>query len=74
MTLDQATKGDTLKVVSVPSGQTGAQLLRLGIGKGSLVKCVLKLPGGPVVVRRGNMEIALGRKTAANVTVDGPNA
>ena len=74
MTLDQATRGDTLKIVTVPSGQTGAQLLRLGIGNGSLVKCVLKLPGGPVVVRRGNMEVALGRRTAATVTVDGPSA
>jgi Fe2+ transport system protein FeoA len=74
VTLADASKGDTLQVVAVPLGIVGAQLLRLGIAKGSLLTCVLKIPGGPVVVRRGNMEVALGRKTASVVTVDAPDA
>ena len=74
MTLAEVSKSDTLQVVAVPPGIVGAQLLRLGIAKGSLLTCVLKILGGPVVVRRGNMEVALGRKTAAVVTVDGPDA
>jgi Fe2+ transport system protein FeoA len=67
--LSQAKTGDRLTVVQIPPGLVRAQLLRLGISEGCELTCVLTIPAGPVVVRQGNLDVALGRKTAAEVQV-----
>ena len=69
MTLVEANKGDTVKVVNVPTGVLRARMIRLGISEGSEVTCVLKIPAGPVVVRQGNLEVALGKKIASGIEV-----
>ena len=74
MTLNEAKSGDILKVVAVPPGLVRAQMVRLGIGEGSEVTCILKIPAGPVVVRQGTLEVALGRKTASCIQVVRPYA
>ena len=70
MTLLDARKGDTVRVVSVPPGVVGAQMLRLGISEGCEVTCVLRIFSGPMVVRQGTMELALGRSIASRIEVD----
>ena len=69
MTLAEAKRGDTLIVLTMPSGLVRAQMLRLGIYEGSEVTCALRMPAGPLVVRRDNLEVALGRKTASCISV-----
>jgi Fe2+ transport system protein FeoA len=49
-----------------------AQAVRFGIGNGAHVSCVTKLPGGPVVLRSGRQEIAVGRGLASRITVSAP--
>lgn len=46
-----------------------AQAVRFGIGGGALISCVTALPGGPVVLRAGRQEIAVGRGLAARIQV-----
>ena len=69
VTLVEARTGDTLRVVGIPPGVVRAQLLRLGISESCELTCVLRVPTGPLVVRQGNLEVALGRKIASSVAV-----
>ncbi|MHB1136885.1 MAG: FeoA family protein [Coriobacteriia bacterium] len=46
-----------------------AQAVRFGIGDGALITCITTLPGGPVVLRAGRQEIAVGRGLAARIEV-----
>lgn len=69
LTLVEAKKGATVEVLEIPDGLVRAQLMRLGISEGSTLICALKVPTGPVVVRQGDVEIALGRKIASDIQV-----
>jgi len=69
MTLDMAGNGDCVTVVALPSGEARASLVRLGIEEGARITCILKMPAGPVVVRRGNTDVALGRRIASQIEV-----
>ncbi len=69
MTLDRASSGDTVTIVTMPSGEVGASLVRLGIEEGACITCILKMPAGPVVVRHGNTDVALGRHIASQIEV-----
>jgi Fe2+ transport system protein FeoA len=46
-----------------------AQAVRFGIGDGALIHCITKLTAGPVVLRAGRQEIAVGRGLAARIEV-----
>ena len=59
-----------VRVLQIPEGLLGAQLMRLGISEESELTCALKIPTGPIVVRRGDVEIALGRKIASKIQVE----
>ena len=74
MTLDQAKRGDLLEVLTLGSGPARAKMLRLGISEGCEITCILKVPAGPLVVREGAMEVAVGRKTASEIRVKKSNA
>lgn len=69
MSIKEMKKGATATVTEVPEGDIRHQLLRFGIAPGCKVKCCSKLPLGPVVVRFGGQEIALGREIASRVLV-----
>ncbi len=74
MTLDQIARGESVRVVYVPGGDIRARMLRIGISEGSMIDCVLKIPAGPIVVRHGNLELALGRRLASAIEVAGGDA
>jgi Fe2+ transport system protein FeoA len=44
--------------------------LRLGISAGETLTLAAKIPGGPLVVTRGDMEIALGREICKGIEVE----
>ena len=69
LTLTDINQAEGVRVLQIPEGLLGAQLMRLGISEGSELMCVLKIPTGPIVVRRGDVEIALGRKIASKIQV-----
>ena len=69
MTLTEAKRGDSLRVVAMPASLVRTQVLRLGIVEESQITCVLNISSGPVVVRQGTLEVALGRKIASGIEV-----
>lgn len=66
--------GDECVIGSIADDCARAQAVRFGIGNGALVSCVTKLPGGPVVLRAGRQEIAVGRGLASRIEVSAPGA
>lgn len=71
MSLVELKKGQMATVLEVPQGEIRHQLLRFGIAPGCRLCCHARLPLGPVVVRFGGQEIALGREIAKQVKVRG---
>ena len=69
MTLEQANVGDRVVVGAIADPETATMAMRLGIAEGAELTLVSKVPGGPVVVQRGKVEIALGRALCKDIGV-----
>lgn len=70
MTLEQAKVGDVLLITRITDPETATVAMRLGISEGELLHLASKVPGGPVVIRRGAVEIALGRELCRCIEVE----
>ena len=70
ITLDQARKGDRLLIQEIPDATVRVQVVRFGLSIGSVVTCQSVMPGGPVILRRGFQEIAIGRDLARTIHVE----
>jgi Fe2+ transport system protein FeoA len=68
-TLDQAKRGDKMIVVGVGDEHARINAIRFGMAEGACVQCVTKIPAGPVVLRSGRQEIAVGRELAKRIEV-----
>ncbi len=62
MTLWEAKVGDWLEITALSDDDVALEALRYGIDEGSRIKLTAKLPGGPVVIAKNQLEIALGRQ------------
>lgn len=71
MCLSDLRRGQWAKVVQISDENLRVQLLRFGISDGCRVCCHAKLPFGPVVLRYGGQEIAMGRQVARTIQVEG---
>jgi len=71
MSLNEMKKGQRATVTEVPEGELRHKLLRFGLAPGMKVRCHAKIPFGPVVVKFGGQEIALGRDIAKRVKISG---
>jgi ferrous iron transport protein A len=69
LALNAARSGSLIKVIEVPDGKSKSQLIRLGIAKGEVLKCLQRLPGGTVVVEHKRKEIAIGSALARGILV-----
>ncbi len=69
-TLAMARRGDRLRVLAVDDDHSRAHAIRFGLDEGAEVECVTALPAGPVIVRSGRQEIAIGRGLASRVRVE----
>jgi len=69
MTLDMASKGLKIEIVSIPDPLIRAQAIRLGIYEGAKLTCAEKLPKGPVILQNRLQEIAVGRGLAQQIKV-----
>lgn len=70
MTLDQTRPGQSFTVAAIEDDFARLQAIRFGIAEGALAVCQSVLPGGPVVVRKGKQELALGRYLARRIRVE----
>ena len=70
ITLDQMTKGTKGKVVSITGGRGAMlKLAAQGIAPGMTIEKVGHLRGGPVLVKVGQSQVAIGRGLASKVVV-----
>ena len=68
-TLDCVHKGDRFEIVSVDDAHARVQALRFGVAEGACVECVTRVPAGPLVIKSGRQEIAVGRSLAKRINV-----
>jgi Fe2+ transport system protein FeoA len=68
-TLDQARRGDRMMVLGVDDDRARIHAIRFGMGEGAHIQCVTRIPAGPIVLRSGRQEIAVGRELAKRITV-----
>ena len=70
MTLLDAKRGQSIRILEIADDKARAQCIRFGIGEGTVVRSAETLPLGPVLVRHSNQEICLGRKLAGRILVE----
>lgn len=69
LTLDQCRPGERLLIRAIEDREVRAMAIRLGLGTGVEVRCQARMPGGPVVLRCGEQEIAVGHGIARRIRV-----
>jgi len=70
MTLADAREGDKLVVISTGDDEVSLQTLRFGIDSGAEIEVQQNIRGGPVIVSRNHLEIAIGREIAKYIVVE----
>lgn len=68
-TLDTVRSGDAFDVLTIGDTHARMNALRFGMAEGARVSCVTRIPAGPIVVRSGRQEIAIGRNLARKIHV-----
>ena len=68
-TLADARVGDRMIVTNVDDDAARVTALRFGMAEGACVHCVTRIPAGPIVLRSGRQEIAVGRELAKRIGV-----
>lgn len=67
--LDCVRKGDRIEILSVDDPHARVQAVRFGMCEGASVECVTRIPAGPLVIKSGRQEIAVGRALAKRINV-----
>lgn len=67
--LDCVRVGDHLEIISVDDDHARIQALRFGMSAGACVQCITRIPAGPLVLKSGRQEIAVGRSLAKRIQV-----
>jgi Fe2+ transport system protein FeoA len=68
-TLADARAGESFVVTAVDDEGARVTALRFGMSEGACVACVTRIPAGPIVLRAGRQEIAVGRELARRISV-----
>ncbi|MEW6723929.1 MAG: ferrous iron transport protein A [Bacillota bacterium] len=69
-TLARLERGQLARIMRIDDPGVRAQALRFGIGEGAEIACQERVPFGPVIIRKGRQEIAIGRNLAGRITVE----
>lgn len=69
MKLADMRQGEQAVVTRIEDSTMRAQAIRFGIAEGSEISCDEIIPRGPVVIRRGLMQYAIGRHLAEQIAV-----
>lgn len=67
--LSSARKGEHFEIVHVDDEHARVQALRFGMSEGACVECITRIPAGPIVLKSGRQEIAVGRSLAERIHV-----
>jgi len=70
VTLEQAKVGERLIVRDIIDPEMRMKAIRFGVMQGAEIVCAEKLPYGPVVIRKGRQELAVGRRLAGRIIVE----
>lgn len=68
-TLDRVARGQSFEVLGIDDEMARITAMRFGMSEGAQISCVTRIPAGPIVVRSGRQEIAVGRGLAKRITV-----
>lgn len=68
-TLAEARAGEHFTVTAVDDERARITALRFGMAEGACVQCVVRIPAGPIVLKSGRQEIAVGRELAKRIRV-----
>lgn len=71
MCLTDVRKGQSFSISGIEDESIRTQLIRFGIGEGSHLICMEKIPFGPFMLKHNRQEIAIGRKIAEKIFVNG---
>jgi Fe2+ transport system protein FeoA len=69
LTLSDAKDGQWLTVERTTNDDITYQALRFGIGEGSRIQVQKNIPGGPIIISKNQLEIAIGRQLANFIEV-----
>lgn len=69
VTLDQTFPGDEFEIIEVGDERARMHAVRFGMAEGARVSCVTRIPAGPIVLKCGRQEIAVGRNLARRIRV-----
>jgi Fe2+ transport system protein FeoA len=69
LTLSDAKDGQWLVVERTLNDEITYQALRFGIGEGSRIQVQKNIPGGPIIISKNQLEIAIGRQLANFIEV-----
>ncbi len=65
--LSEAKEGQSLTVTNITNEEITWQALRFGLEEGSQIRIEKNIHGGPVIVSKNQLEIAIGRKIAESI-------
>jgi ferrous iron transport protein A len=68
-TLASLRPGRSAVIGAIDDDRARAQAYRFGMGQGARVRCMNVLPAGPIVIRSGRQEIAVGRGLARRIGI-----
>ncbi|MFZ5351125.1 MAG: FeoA family protein [Bacillota bacterium] len=71
MTLDKVRRGSRIRILSINDEKIKPQAIRIGLYEGAEFLCSEKLPGGPVILQSRLQEIAIGRRLAKGIVIEG---
>lgn len=69
LTLDEAPLGATVTIGTIDDPDTAAMVMRMGLSEGTPLTLLARIPGGPMVVMQGELEVALGRELCRQIQV-----
>lgn len=69
MKLTSLRRGQRARILGIDHAGLRVEALRFGIGAGQCVECVEVIPSGPMIIRKRNQEIAIGRELAEAIRV-----
>lgn len=61
--------GQSVLITGIEDDDVAVQALRMGISVGEVVRCVARVPAGPTVIKKGGMELAIGRELCRQIEV-----
>jgi Fe2+ transport system protein FeoA len=71
MCLSEIKKGQRVAIVAISDTEIRTQFIRFGIGEGSQIKCLEKIPFGPLMIQHRRQELSVGHEMAKTIIVTG---